>query len=188
MPDFARAMLGTVKEGLPEPAWPLAEDEIHLWCECLEDWNPLYWDKNYANKSRYGGIIAPPAAMFFGVGSSVNAGIGYMKPGVKVPEAVQKGLTGLPLRQALREGLISTSSPFSVPGCPEVAVVQARADYFTRLRPGDWTSCKVRLLNCGPKKRTKLGEGHFVSWVNSMYNQKDELVRNFTLTVFVYHI
>lgn len=187
MPEFARSMLGTVKVGQPEPGRPLTEEEIHLWCECLEDWNPLYWDKDFACKSRYGGIISPPASMFFGADNSVKWGIGYLKPGANIPDAVRRGLTGHELLQELRASAVNEVTPFVVPGCPEVAVVVARADYFTPLRPGDYTHAKLELLNCSPKKRTKLGEGHFMTWVNSLRNQSGELIRNYTMTVFFYH-
>ncbi|AYH43523.1 MaoC family dehydratase N-terminal domain-containing protein [Azoarcus sp. DN11] len=187
LPDFAKTLIGMVKEGPGEPAWPLTADEIHLWCECLEDWNPLYWDKEYAARSPYGGLIAPPAALFHGAGASAQVGVGYLKPGEKVPEAVQRGLTGLPLLQELRKDLISHITPFSVPGCPEIAVSQARSDYFTPLRPGDTTYTRQEVLNCSPMKRTRLGEGHFLTWVRSVFNQREELVRTFTLTGFYYH-
>jgi hypothetical protein len=36
---------------------------IRLWCEVLEDANPLYHDDDYARGSRYGGIIAPPTML-----------------------------------------------------------------------------------------------------------------------------
>ncbi|MFY9328187.1 MAG: hypothetical protein WAO76_09245 [Georgfuchsia sp.] len=188
MPDFAKACLGKVKEGMREPARPLTEDEIHLWCECIEDWNPLYWDKDFASKSRYGGIISPPPAIFFGAGSSAHMGIGYLKPGEKVPAAVQKGLTGLPLLQELRKNMMAGNIPLTPPGCPEVAIAQARTDYFSPLRPGDSGQSRQEILNCSPMKRTKLGEGHFLTWMNSVYNQREELVRTFTLTGFFYHV
>jgi hypothetical protein len=38
-----------------EMALPL----IRLWCEVLEDRNPMYHDADYASKSRHGGIVAP---------------------------------------------------------------------------------------------------------------------------------
>ena len=38
-----------------EMALPL----IRLWCEVLEDRNPMYHDAAYASKSRHGGIVAP---------------------------------------------------------------------------------------------------------------------------------
>ncbi len=33
---------------------------IRLWCEVLEDANPLYYDREYARTTRHGGIVAPP--------------------------------------------------------------------------------------------------------------------------------
>lgn len=187
LPDFARELIGTVKPGAPEPAWPLTRDEIHMWCECLEDWNPLYWDPDFAATSRYGGIVAPPASLFHGAGSSVRVGLGYMKPEVTAPAAIKAGLQGLPLLKELRKVLLNEITPFAVPGCPEIAVAQARSDYFTSLHPGDTTRTTQEVLNCSPLKRTKLGEGHFLTWVRSVYNQSDVLVRTFTLTGFYYH-
>lgn len=187
LPDFARSLIGTVKDGEPEPARPLTEDEIHLWCECLEDWNPLYWDRAFACDSRHGGLVAPPAAIFHGAGSSVHAGIGYLRPGVQQPEAVHQGLTGLPLLQALRKEMLAHKTPFPVEGYPELAVTVARSDYFCPLRPGDSTRTTQQVLDCSPKKQTKLGEGYFLTWVRSVFNQRDELVRTFTLTGFNYH-
>lgn len=187
MPDFAKALLGQVTEGSWEPQRPLTENEIHLWCECIEDWNPLYWDKEFAGRSRHGGIISPPASVLFGAGSSAAMGIGYMKPGGKIPAAVSEGLIGMPLLQALRKEMTAAASPVSPPGCPEIAITQARSEYFTPLRPGDTARSKRELLNCSPEKSTKLGKGYFATWRNSVHNQLGELVRTFTLTGFIYH-
>ncbi len=35
-------------------------EAIRRFADSVGDFNPLYWDQNYANKSRYGSIIAPP--------------------------------------------------------------------------------------------------------------------------------
>ncbi len=37
---------------------------IKKFADAVDDRNPLYWDEDYAAKSKYGGIIAPPG--FFG--------------------------------------------------------------------------------------------------------------------------
>ena len=188
IPEFAREQMGITRVGKGEPARALTADEIHLWCECLEDWNPLYWDEEYAKSSRFGGLIAPPTGMFFGAGSSASMGIGYEKPGTSVPEPVKRGLTGMPLLRELRKGFVQEITPFFVPGCPEVAVVQLRADYYNPLRPGDSTHSELRLLGCSPRKRTKLGEGHFLTWENSLINQDQKRVKTSTLTMFYYQV
>jgi acyl dehydratase len=187
-PDFAKAMMGIIKRGSWNEANALTEHESLLWCEALEDWNPLYWDQNFAAKSAHGGIIAPPAmGWFFGAGAAVNLGLGYLRPGVQIPEPVRRGLTGLALQQALRPGLIADNTPFRIPGCAEAAMVLAKIDYFNPIRPGDKIRSEKALLNCSALKRTKVGEGHFIDFVNACYNQRNELNKAVTMTQFAYH-
>jgi len=188
LPDIAKDLVGRIRAGLFEPAWPLTVNEIHLWCECLEDWNPLYWNDDHARKSRYGGIIAPFAGSFFGAGSSVRGGIGYLKPGEEVPMPIRRGLLGLPLLNALRQEMMAEGVPFTLPGFPEIVIVGARADYFKPLRPGDSVHTRQEFLNCGAEKQRRLGTGHIISWVNSAFNQHDELLKNFTFSAFLYHV
>ncbi len=38
----------------------IEKEPIRRWAEAIGDSNPLYRDEEYARKSRYGGIIAPP--------------------------------------------------------------------------------------------------------------------------------
>lgn len=186
LPDFARSLLGHVKEGDPRSARAVTQDEVALWCESLEDWNPLYWDQAYAAQSRYGGTLVPPLSTFFGIGSGAPLGVGYLKPGASVPHAIQEGLTGFALRQALREKFLALSTPFSLPGYSEAAVASARTDIYRPLYPGDRKRALQEMLNCSGKKRTKLGEGYFLTWSNSIYNQHDELVKATTLTGLFY--
>jgi acyl dehydratase len=46
-------------------SWPMDDEMslslIRLWCEVVEDANPLYHDREYAQQSRHGDVIAPPA-------------------------------------------------------------------------------------------------------------------------------
>lgn len=183
-PVFAKAWFGRAKPGLPEPAKPLTEHEIHLWCECIEDWNPLYWNHDFATKSRHGGIIAPPTAMFLGAGSGAYLGVGYGKPGTEVPQAVRDGLTGLALLRELRGGM--ELAPFIPPGCPEVAAIVAHDDFYTPLRPGDTATAEAKLLSCSAEKTTRLGTGYFLTWIILFLNQRGELIKRGTRTAFHY--
>lgn len=185
-PEFAREWEGVVKEGLMEPKLPLTSEEVHLWCEALEDWNPLYWDAAFAERSPVGGIIAPPASMFFGAASSAHIGVGYLKPGESIPEAVQRGLRGQELLRGLRKTLVESGAPFVPPNCPEVAIAECRMEFFRPLRLGDSLRTEQRLMACSGEKRTQLGQGHFMTWENSLFNQRDELVKTVTFTGFLY--
>ena len=187
VPDFARPFVGRSRPGGGLPARPLTRDEIHLWCEALEDWNPLYWDETYAATSRYGGIVAPPTAMFFGAGSAARLGVGYLKPGETVPDAMRQGLTGIPLLQALRQSLVQAGTLVNPPDCPEIAVTRAASRFFVPLRPGDTARSELRMRNCSQKKTTKLGDGYFITTERLFYNQRDELLRTQAFTVFHYN-
>ncbi len=186
VPDFARPFLGKSRPGGGLPARPLSKDEIHLWCEALEDWNPLYWDDTYAAGSAHGGIIAPATSMFFGAGSGAGLGVGTMKPGGVVPDAVREGLTGLPLLQALRQSLVRANTLVNPPDCPEIAVVEADCRYFLPLRLGDTARSVLQMTGCTPRKKTRLGEGYFITTERLFYNQRDDLIRTQAFTVFHY--
>ena len=56
--DEARAMIG--RENPPVTSGPVTELEIMNYCQAVGDLNPLYVDKEAAEKGPYGGIIAPP--------------------------------------------------------------------------------------------------------------------------------
>jgi acyl dehydratase len=188
VPDFARPFIGRSRPGGFLPARPLDKEQIHLWCEALEDWNPLYWDEAYAGGSRHGGIVAPPTGHFQGAGSSVALGVGSLKPCERGPDAVREGLTGTALLQSLRKRWAETSTLVTPPGCPEIAVVRAVSRYYLPLRPGDTARGELRMIGCSQKKATKLGEGYFITTERSFYNQRDELTRVMALTVLHYRV
>ena len=185
VPAFIKPLLGQ-PQALQRRIRPVTEDAIHLLCECLEDWNPLYWDKSYAKDTPYGGIIAPPTSLFFGVNSSADAGVGYLKPGERPPKAVSQGLTGLPLLQSLREDFLKANSAFHFSEFPEVVVVSLRSDYMRPIHTGDLLRQTQELVDCGGLKKTKLGEGHFVTIVENTNNQNDQLVKVLTKKAFFY--
>lgn len=186
LPDFAKTMMDEVKPGKAQPEWPLTRQELHQWCEALEDWNPLYWDADYAARSPYGNLIAPPSSLFLGTGSSLEMGLGYRKPGARPPEPIEKGLRGIELFTALRTIAATQGVPFAPPGFPNVVVTQARFEFFAPLFVGDTQRAEVRLLDCSPLRTTRLGAGHFLSVETALINQRDELVKTFVSTLFFY--
>ncbi|MEO8541223.1 MAG: MaoC family dehydratase, partial [bacterium] len=42
----------------------ITETAIRRFCEVAEDENPVYWDEEFAKRSRFGRIIAPPQSLF----------------------------------------------------------------------------------------------------------------------------
>lgn len=186
MPDFAKTYIGQVREGNWEPKEPLLASDIHLWCEALEDWNPLYWDKDYAAASHVGTLVSPPIGLFFGAGSGLAVGLGYRKPGAPVPEPIVQGLHGMELMSALRQELIRGGVPFPPPDCPETVVTNAVYNFYRPLRVGDTLRTEQRLATCSQLRKTRLGEGYFTSGENLLFNQHGELVRTTMLNLFCY--
>jgi len=186
IPDFARAMMTASKAGKGQPGRPLTADEVHLWCEALEDWNPLYWDDAHARATPFGGIIAPHASTFYGAGSSTDIGIGYAKPGAKVPDAITQGLAGQALTTALRRNVAAEGVPFVPPGFPDVVVAQAEFAFYAPHRIGDALNSTLRLTACSPLRKTRLGEGHFLTVENALSNRQGQLVKTLTTTLLFY--
>jgi acyl dehydratase len=186
MPDFARANLDEVRQGNWEPRDPLLASDIHLWCEALEDWNPLYWDAEFAAASPVGGIVSPPIGLFFGAGSGLVVGLGHLKPGAVVPEPIVQDLHGIELMSALRQELIRGGVPFPPPDCPETVVTNAVYNFYRPLRVGDTLRTDQRLATCSQLRKTRLGEGYFTAGENLLYNQNGELVRTTMLNLFCY--
>lgn len=59
----ARKTWDDLVPGEPRPTLPytLTLDAIQRYCRSVGDMHPLYFDEDYARKSRYGGLIAPPS-------------------------------------------------------------------------------------------------------------------------------
>ena len=128
------------------------EAMIRHWCEAMEDGNPLYSDEEYAKKSKYGGIIAPP--------QMVQA---YCMPPLwpkkEMPDPLAKAVQMM--HEAGYHGVVATTTS---------------QEYFHPMCPGDRLSYKIQLVSVSPEKTTRLGTGHFITTTNYYYNQRDELV------------
>ena len=59
------------EETFSSPA-ELGRATIHKFAVAVGDTNPLYYDEEFAKKTRYGGIIAPPTLIF-----ELNHNIGH---------------------------------------------------------------------------------------------------------------
>ena len=65
-----------------------------------------------------------------------------------------------------------------------------RQDYGAPLRPGDWLYTRSEVANCTSRKRTRLGEGHFLTLLTSFYRHppagEDELIGASQYAFFFY--
>jgi acyl dehydratase len=58
--DEVKAVIGAESEPI-EACHPVDASEVRRFHHAVMDPAPRYWDKDWAGKSRYGGVVAPPA-------------------------------------------------------------------------------------------------------------------------------
>ena len=130
-------------------SWPMADEMslsmIRLWCEVLEDANPLYHDEAYARGSRHGGIIVPPS-MIMPL---------FSRP-EWTPEGTVVGTAG---------GLAS-----SMPEYPNSASLGIYQNYHRPLRPGDRPMIHAFQTEMSPEKMTERGPGRVSIRYQSMHD------------------
>jgi acyl dehydratase len=121
----------------------------------MDDRNPLYTNEEYAKKSKYGGIIAPPpAAQAFREGP-------WPEPEKK---AEASGYS-----DRLREILHSA-------GYTQTVATTNAWEFFRPLRVGDRLSMRRKLASVSTEKKTRTGAGFFVTNETIYFNQKGEKV------------
>jgi acyl dehydratase len=154
-----RKYIGRVSSGFVEAVDEVNKPMIRIWCEMVEDSNPLYTDEEYARKSEYGDIISPPAML-------MTWGLLPEWPVSEIPSHV---LMDLPLEDF----------PINLSvGCTE--------EYFLPIHPGDRLHYNTKLDDISSLKRTRLGVGHFITYTYYYYNQHNELVATNRHVLFRY--
>ena len=172
LPDFAQPWIGRQTE----PLWggyPVSEAQIMYWADMAEDANPLYEDGAYARASRHGGMIAPfPSLFTWTMGRPGHFGEPFGRPDPDDgrvrpwPPSRETG-DGRRLGSRLITNLLA--GDWTPPGATRYAAQRVRQDYGPPLRPGDWIYTRSEVADCTPRKRTRLGEGHFLTLLTSFY-------------------
>ena len=136
---------------------------IRHWCEAMEDANPLYTDEEYANSSKYGGIIAPP----------------QMAQAFSTPAL-------WPKKEGKADPFARAVKMMTDAGYFGILATTTTQEYFKPMRPGDQLSFKVKLANVSAEKTTRMGTGHFITAEYTYLNQDSEVVcvQPFTVLTF----
>lgn len=130
-------------------------DEVSLWAikrfiEATTDDNPLWRDERYARKTRWGGIIAPPA--FLHVFDPANRAF----------------------RQLPDLSHMATTLPFEPP-FPRTFQAFYEFQFFMPLRPGDLITSTAKIGDVY-EREGKSGRMVFIRMDNEHRNQRNELV------------
>jgi len=138
---------------------------IRHWCEAMQDGNPLYTDEEYARKSKYGSIIAPPTMV-----------LTWTMPPLWPPTEQPPH----PFEQFLEK--------LDKAGFYGILISNVAQKYLRPLFPGDHITFTYKVTDVSPEKKTSLGSGHFVTTTFIFTNQKGETVATQSLTVLKYRI
>jgi len=138
---------------------PVNVPMIRHWVDALDDRNPVYLDAERAAKSRFGGIVAPPAMLqTWTMGRPKIAGI------------AERG--GSP-------GEIDADSPLvtlAAAGYTGTLATNSELEFERYLHPGDELTATTELESISDRKRTALGLGYFVTWITTYRDREGEVV------------
>ena len=140
---------------------------IRHWAHALGDMNPVYLDPEFAEKSRFGGIVSPPVMLQ-----------AWTMPAPKIEGIAERG--GVPIemgtkpggvhRRGRLHGIVATNSEFEIERYP---------------RLGDVDLGRRRCIeDISDEKKTSLGTGHFVTWLSTYTDQNGEVLGRQRFRVF----
>ena len=139
------------------------EAMIRHWCEAIQDANPLYSDKDFAQANGFRGTVAPL--------TMVQA---YCTP----PLWPKTETAADPIFEAVRK---CTENGYSASLGISIAY-----EFLHPLYPGDEVVYMIKLLSVSPRKTTRVGTGYFLTSQYSYRNQTGQPTCNQLLTVFQY--
>jgi acyl dehydratase len=164
----------------------LTRDEVNetaIWrfCEVAEDGNPMYWDKEFAKKSRFGRLIAPPQAIF----SMTFAP--WWTPDYLVKRIAEDAAKLSPDAAPSDGGSVHALSDQY--GYTVATVSGQEAEYLSPFGPGDGR-LKMRSMttDVSPEKQTRPGKGVFITSITEYRTERDDrLVARSTMVLLKYN-
>jgi acyl dehydratase len=150
----------------------VSHSDIRHWCEVMRDANPLYTDEEYARKSRYGGIVAPPTMV-------QTWSLDPMK------EALERFVEGKPpFAEDPHNQLFGIIDDEGYDG---VVATSQTQEYLKPIHPGDMISCKITVGRVSDYDHyTRMGVGRYVDLIYTFINQDGEEVCVSTFRVLKY--
>lgn len=132
---------------------PVNQAMIRHWCDAIGDDNPVYTEPEVAEKSHFGGIVAPPTMLQ-----------AWTMPGLKGHRPASDPDAPNPLAILDEAGFTS------------VVATNCEQEYRRYLKPGDLLSLTSTIDSISDEKKTGLGVGHFVTQRMTYRDQSGEIV------------
>lgn len=159
--DFGE-FLGVEAEPPRVARYPVNEAMIRNWVEALDDFNPVYVDREAARATGRPDVVCPPAMISTWVMNGYRRwrAVQDMRAAGEVEDFAYSRLMNL-LDEA---------------GFTSVVATNVEQRYFRELHPGDHITCQFTIDSVSPLKRTGLGEGHFVTLKKRYADSQGETV------------
>ena len=138
------------------------EAMIRNWVEALDDHNPVYVDPDVARATGRPDVICPPAMISTWVMS------GYRR----YREVQRKRREGVAEDFAYSRLL----SRLDAHGYTSVVATNVEQRYLREVHPGTHVTCHFTIESVSEKKKTGLGEGHFVTLLKKYVDQNGVLL------------
>jgi hypothetical protein len=140
---------------------PVNQPMIRHWAAAFEDANPVYVDPEAAAASRHGQIVAPPLMLqTWTMATPKLTGIG--ERGGSPVENVDTGPTAITTLDAAGfTATLASNSEFEI-------------ERYLHL--GEMVTAETVIESISDEKQTRLGAGHFVTWITTWRDEAGEVV------------
>jgi hypothetical protein len=138
---------------------PVNQPMIRHWTAAFEDHDPVYTDPEFAAMSRFGGIVAPPLMLQT-----------WTMANPKISGIAERG--GSPVES---EG-VGPLATFDEEGFVGTLATDSEFEIERYLVLGEIVSASTVIETISEEKDTRLGPGHFVTWVTTYTVTSGEVV------------
>ena len=144
---------------------PVNQPMIRHWAAAMEDHNPVYTDVAFASASRFGGIVAPPLMLQT-----------WSMPTPKITGIAARG--GSPT-----EGALNPLTPLDEAGFIATLATNSEFEIARYLRLGETVTSTTVIESISDRKNTRLGPGHFITWVTTYRDDAGAVVGRQTFRI-----
>jgi len=138
---------------------PVNVPMIRHWVDALDDRNPVYLDAAIAAKSRFGGVVAPPAMLQT-----------WTMARPRIEGIAERG--GAPTEVDARTPLVALDRE----GYLGTLATNSDLEFVRYLRPGERLQASAIVESISERKATSLGLGYFVTWQTRYLDEAGEVV------------
>ena len=163
-PQLRKRLDACIGEPLGSSGAAIAPDPVNLpmirhWVDALDDRNPVYLDEEEAAKTRFGGIVAPPAMLQ-----------AWTMARPRIEGIAERGGAAMEISPDSPIGLLDGA------GYTATLATNSELEFVRYLRIGDRLSSLAVLESVSERKTTRLGTGYFVTWVTDYRTDDGETV------------